>query len=77
MGGLNASLKGISVVVSLAWESITLSLSPHRFTLLANGFASGQKALPPPASPLLLSPKKPIFSLAFLLHKSQTWEAHT
>lgn len=44
-GGLNASLKGTSMVVSLAWESITHSLCPPRFSLLANGFASGQKAL--------------------------------
>lgn len=31
--GVNASLKGASVVVSLAWESIK-----PRFSLLANGF---------------------------------------
>ncbi len=44
-GGLNASLKGTSMVVSVGWESITHSLCPPRFSLLANGFASGQKAL--------------------------------
>lgn len=64
-GGVNASHKGTSVVVSLAWESITFSLRPPpRFSLLANGFASGQKkkSSRPPASPPLLSPKKLVFS---------------
>lgn len=77
MGGLNASLQGSSVVVSLAWESITHSLSPLRFSLLVNGFASGQRALHLQHLLPCFHLKKTLFSLAFLLYKSHTETPHT